>query len=355
MNQLRLGFQAKQTMLGRGGDRTRFRSLWREWELDAILACAALREPDSIRLVANGNHIKPVVFRDRAGMIVSSAITQIRRAGASISLSRVEDFSNAILSLSRGLEVAFECPVQCNLYITPGESQGLGRHSDPHDVLVLQLQGTKNWEIEGFRNEGDSSETVLQSGDWLFVPHGVRHNVRNRNAETSIHLTIGFHPLTWGAVLKDAVVSARKVVPKLSERVPHPREATGIESCGDLLQPFLDVAGRYRRYRENFKALEVPVPAAEIPQRAQLDAIDEATRFVWRRESAMLSESNGASAVDLAYRRAPLVLRSELRTAIGLMPEQGEFCSTSLDLESDATGRQLCRLLASIGALELVG
>ena len=107
-------------------------------------------------------------------------------------------------------------PVQVNAYITPPQNQGFAPHHDVHDVFVLQVSGRKHWTIhapvvtdplgnqpfERFKSEiaervaGEPLiDTVLEPGDALYLPRGTVHSALALG-ETSIHLTVGVHPLT---------------------------------------------------------------------------------------------------------------------------------------------------------------
>ena len=107
-------------------------------------------------------------------------------------------------------------PVQINAYVTPPQNQGFAPHHDVHDVFVLQVAGRKHWTIhppvvddalgnqpfDAFKSEIAERvaeepliDTVLEPGDALYLPRGTVHSAQALG-ETSIHLTIGVHPLT---------------------------------------------------------------------------------------------------------------------------------------------------------------
>jgi ribosomal protein L16 Arg81 hydroxylase len=67
--------------------------------------------------------------------------------GYTIVLGGVERFVRAIASLAHSIEVELNFPIQVNAYITPPASQGLVPHYDDHDVLILQIQGSKIWHL----------------------------------------------------------------------------------------------------------------------------------------------------------------------------------------------------------------
>jgi hypothetical protein len=107
-------------------------------------------------------------------------------------------------------------PVQINAYITPPENQGFAPHYDVHDVFVLQVSGRKRWtihapvveapldnqpwesvraEVAARAAEAPLIDTVLEPGDALYLPRGTIH-AAVAQGETSIHLTVGVHPVS---------------------------------------------------------------------------------------------------------------------------------------------------------------
>jgi ribosomal protein L16 Arg81 hydroxylase len=133
--------------------------------------------------------------------------------GYTIVLDGVERHIRAIAALSQSIEVELNFPVQVNAYITPPRSQGLVPHYDDHDVLILQIQGSKTWHIyEGvdvppreIQREKDKAVGIedlpspidlqLEAGDVLYLPRGKVHEAET-NSEPSIHLTAGVHAPT---------------------------------------------------------------------------------------------------------------------------------------------------------------
>ena len=105
---------------------------------------------------------------------------------------------------------------QVNAYITPPQNQGFAPHYDVHDVFVLQVSGRKRWiihepvveapldnqpwderkdAVDARAAEDPVIDTVLEPGDALYLPRGTIHSAAAQG-ETSIHLTVGVHPLT---------------------------------------------------------------------------------------------------------------------------------------------------------------
>jgi hypothetical protein len=321
------------------------------------LRLAALFAPDSFRVVAQGRPVRPAAYRDRSGWVRWEAITQLRAAGASLNLTRVEDYSSLLLAFTRVLERELDCPVQINVYTTPGESQGLGAHTDPHDVLVLQLRGKKTWNVAGIGGGISSDELTLEPGDWLFVPRGTRHEVRNLGREATTHLAIGLHPLTWADFWQKALDRARKQVPGLAGAVTAAAtpELAAAGLATDLL-PILsaaDPALARAQHHDAFRNFAVAVPPQDIIESSTLEQIDERTRFCWRPE-ATVRAANEFFEVDLPYRRAPLPLRPDLEAAVRFMITTAPFCSSDVSSVEAPTALLLCRLLAGVGVLRVL-
>jgi ribosomal protein L16 Arg81 hydroxylase len=134
-------------------------------------------------------------------------------AGYTIVLDGVERHVRTVAALSQSIEVELNFPVQVNAYLSPPGSQGLVAHYDDHDVLILQIQGSKIWHVyEGAdipprdmqrdRENAVATEGLpppidvnLQAGDVLYLPRGKVHEAETI-AEPSLHLTVGVHAPT---------------------------------------------------------------------------------------------------------------------------------------------------------------
>jgi lysine-specific demethylase/histidyl-hydroxylase NO66 len=130
-------------------------------------------------------------------------------------------------------------PVQINAYITPPENQGFAPHYDVHDVFVLQVAGRKHWRIhppvvtdplddQPWTKHADAVaaraaeapllDEVLEPGDALYLPRGTIHSA-TAMGETSIHLTVGVHPITRYHLVR-ALLDAVQDDPELRASLP---------------------------------------------------------------------------------------------------------------------------------------
>jgi ribosomal protein L16 Arg81 hydroxylase len=174
--------------------------------------------------------------------------------GKSVRLDGIHRFSRQLAVFCRALEQRFSCPVNVNMYLTPGLGRALPRHYDTHDVFVLQLQGQKRWRLfdspvrdpleylPPLRSEREDrmhryrvqkrrdlsaqdtclvkDEFVLSSGDLLYLPRGEWHEAAGVGGDHSCHLTIGVQAFTYVDLLTVAVGQAGFLDPALRQALP---------------------------------------------------------------------------------------------------------------------------------------
>jgi bifunctional lysine-specific demethylase and histidyl-hydroxylase NO66 len=182
-------------------------------DADSVDDLLALFRPhlSLVSLVRESERKDQYVYRLADGGFDTAAIGRDFADGYTIVLDSVQRFARAIGALSHSIEVELNFATQINAYFTPPESQGFSAHSDDHDALIVQLQGSKIWHIyegadvaphEMWRHEAMSTaglpapvDVGLQAGDVLYVPRGRVHAAES-TSELSVHLTVGLHAPT---------------------------------------------------------------------------------------------------------------------------------------------------------------
>lgn len=177
-------------------------------------------EPSTVRLVKDGEHKDPDTYRLADGSLDLARVRNHFADGYTIVLDSLERYMRAMTSLSHSLEVELNFPTQVNGYITPPGSTGFVPHYDHHDVLILQIQGSKSWHLYNDvavpahemqrRLEVDTAglpsptDLRLEAGDTLYLPRG-RVHAAEATSESSIHLTVGLHVPTMLTLITHAL------------------------------------------------------------------------------------------------------------------------------------------------------
>jgi lysine-specific demethylase/histidyl-hydroxylase NO66 len=211
-------------------------------------------------------------------------------------------------------------PVQINAYITPPQNRGFAPHYDVHDVFVLQLSGRKHWVVhravvddpldnqpfDGYKDEiaervseAALIDTVLEPGDALYLPRGTVHSAQALG-ETSIHLTVGVHPLTRYQLVR-FLLDAVQDDPELRASLPMGADLAD----PDVLAPHL--ATTVAALRTSLER----VPAAQIAKRL-------GTNLMQRTRPEAIGPLAQLAAVDALASDTPLRRRRALRLRLVL-------------------------------------
>lgn len=210
-------------------------------------------ELSAVRLVKGGEDKDPATYRRADGGLDPVRVSDGLADGYTIVLNGLERYSRTIASLSHSIEVELNFPTRVNAYVTPPESTGFVPHYDPHDVLVLQVQGSKTWQVsdtaavppheirrrKGVGTEGltPSTDVWMQAGDVLYLPRGQVHSAETRS-EPSVHLTIGLHAPTVFTLITHALHALSLRDPRVHARLSprHLDDATARAGLGDVVR-----------------------------------------------------------------------------------------------------------------------
>ncbi|WP_419703785.1 JmjC domain-containing protein [Promicromonospora sp. NFX87] len=148
------------------------------------------------------------------GASVASAMMQ----GYSVVMNRVHELSPTVRNLAAQLGQELGVEVAANAYITPPGSKALELHYDHHDVIIVQVDGSKLWQTcaspvvaptkelswrdidsrvadEILNSNLDLRDLRLDKGDVLYLPRGWMHRARSGESR-SVHVTLSFDPQT---------------------------------------------------------------------------------------------------------------------------------------------------------------
>ncbi len=262
-------------------------------DIDRVVTTMGLSTPEVNVVQANAS-ITPEDFAYESGFIDAVRVNQLFADGATIILSGLQERLPTLARFCRALENVFSSRIQTNIYLTPAHSQGFPSHYDSHDVLVLQVEGTKEWRIydhpvelplvtQGFNREempiGEETDRfVLKPGDMCYVPRGLTHDAVATD-QTSLHITTGLMTRTWADLVTEAVVAVAHRDPAFRASLPagHARgdfDLAGMETAfADLLQRLQDQASLPElvdHIRTEFIRNRVPRVPGQMRQLARL-------------------------------------------------------------------------------------
>jgi ribosomal protein L16 Arg81 hydroxylase len=288
-------------------------------------------EPSAVRLVKNGEDKDPDAYRLADGSLALARVADGFADGYTIVLNGLERYVRAIASLSHSIEVELNFPTRVNGYVTPPNSTGFAPHYDPHDVLVLQIQGAKTWHVssearvpphEMERRKGVAppglaapSQVRLEAGDVLYLPRGQAHSAET-HSEPSVHLTIGIHAPTVLTLITHLLYSLSLRDPRVHARLsPRHLDDAGVR------------AGLDRLVRDALQSAVDPAVIAEGVG-AMEDVLVRRGRCP---PVGRVSDTTGISGQTLVVKYAPLY--SSVRRAAGCVVLQ--FAQLSVSAEPD--------------------
>ncbi len=100
-----------------------------------------------VSLVREHDKKDAYVYRLADGGFDAAGVGKDFAGGYTIVLESVHRYVRAIASLLQAIEIELNFSTQVNAYITPPGSQGFVAHYDEHDVLILQIRGSKLWHL----------------------------------------------------------------------------------------------------------------------------------------------------------------------------------------------------------------
>jgi len=230
-------YYERQPLLISRGDKARFDRLLSLRAIDHFLATTSPCHPevflvDAARKLSAEDY---TLAHSDAGCLDLPRAYELFRAGATISIRRLNERLPELAGLCRAVEKVFSGHFQTNVYLSPPRAQGFGTHFDSHDVFVLQVAGSKVWTLydtaielplhgQAFDKERHhpgppQREVVIGAGDLFYCPRGLYHSARSTE-ETSLHVTLGLIGKTWADVLVEAVSAACLASPAFRANLP---------------------------------------------------------------------------------------------------------------------------------------
>lgn len=253
--------------------------------------------------------------------------------GASLVLDAVEKIHPVVGAAAEGLERFLGTSVQANAYASWTDREGFGLHWDDHDVVVVQVHGSKRWRLYGstreaptFRDvesperpEGDPvADIVLAPGDVLYLPRGWWHAVTADQGTESLHLTFGMVPHTgadlmlWVVDQLRSSLALRRDIPRFASLSEHSDFIAALrgEVLNELADPRL-----VERWAESIDTTDLGHAIPSLPYVDGLPARPEITvkltaprgRLTAKPAHSTVTFSAAGTAWDFAESAAPVL------------------------------------------------
>src|SRR5215472_14976403 len=221
---------------------------------------------------AIGDQITSQLEMRREGKTIDDAVDPGRiyahfRAGKTLIHGGLNLTRPNLRALARSMTDRFAAKSEVVAFLTPAGQRG-ATHSDPTDVYVIQLGGTKRWQIwptPQVRRAGDDKDSFpslpdpvldmsLQPGGVLYIPHSTPHRA-SAEGSVSLHVTVVAGPRTWAHHLLSAVQDILHNGPEFWD-TPYPDDASPEELAAEIEQLIgrlrtVDTAAELDRARRN--------------------------------------------------------------------------------------------------------
>jgi ribosomal protein L16 Arg81 hydroxylase len=296
----------REELIVQRGDPAHYASLL---SLDKIDEYITTSNPNSsqVMMVNALADIKASDYSDSNGMIDVARLYQLFDEGATITIPGLQRKIPELAALCRAVEAEFDARFQANIYLSPPNAQGFKTHYDTHDVLVLQVAGSKQWRsydvpvelpLLGQKFSSDKYTTIppvhefrLNAGDLYYCPRGLVHDASSTD-DISLHITFGVMAQTWTELMVEAVTAACVSDPAFRANLPvgfasNPDFDRGParEKFQSLLTSFVqsaDIDVLLDQMGEAFVAERKPLLRGQMHQMRSVEQIDGQSRIMAR-------------------------------------------------------------------------
>lgn len=222
-------YWASENLHLRRGDSGWYDAILKLADLDAFLQ-SGLLPAAFVDVYLNGSRVPVEDWskgvespRGMERVVICGLLLELYSRGATLVLNAVHQTLPSLAYLCRRLARELGYRAQANVYITPPNSQGFHRHKDDHEVLVLQITGSKSWLL--YPANAAALSVDLLAGDLLYVPRCLEHHAQT-SSSPSVHIALGLLP-TYAFQLVEELAAVAREHPDFQYPVP-PRFASAV-------------------------------------------------------------------------------------------------------------------------------
>lgn len=173
-------------------------------------------------------------------------------SGATVVFTNVEDWVEELSGMVRDIGADRYSACTASIFCTPSHSTGLTWHRDAQHGLVLQIEGTKVWNVErkppsgpwreevlgaDFEPEESALRLELRPGDALYLPPGVAHHPETQDSP-SVHATLGIRQVSVMDVARKLLRTSSSGASALAAL-----RRQSVADCADVVSALRDALG----------------------------------------------------------------------------------------------------------------
>jgi ribosomal protein L16 Arg81 hydroxylase len=241
--------------------------------------------PEQFRVIVNRHSVDPRMFREaNTGRVLSAALQELIAQGATFAISGISQLVPAIAELAANIERDLAERVNINCYASFGDYSAFQPHADSHDVLVLQIAGSKRWRAYGPNaplpvQAGEKAsrtpavwEDVLEPGDVLYLPRSEVHAALPIS-RPCVHLTIGVNDATGTDFIRwlaDAAAREKSLAASLGRSAAPPQRTLRERDVKQALHALIDATSLADYFADaDRRRAPRPVSALDFAQRLE--------------------------------------------------------------------------------------
>jgi len=365
-------------------DDAAFGDLFSLESVDRILSGTFPRRP-AVRLVKDGAELPPSTYVRTVSLgsewlhdvIDAGRVYDAFQKGATIVVQGLQRYWEPVMRFTRDLELELSHPVQVNAYVSPPGERGLGVHYDTHDVFVLQISGSKRWNVheravefplphQRSRAAPVAAQSLIEhellAGQSLYVPRGFLHEAI-ATTQVSVHLTVGILCYTWkdlfDQVFRDTedVAAFREALPAgfAHDVAAHaPAIAAKLRALAEWVEE-RDPHALGERLANRFLSSRAPIRFGQFEQLPLIAALDARSAVRLRPGNVFGVRAAEADEIAVALGDRTLVMPAALEPALRFVARGEPFTPAELEMFEDLESAiAFVRRLAREGALEIL-
>lgn len=364
------------------GDGSLYGTLFGWEDVTQFLEMSSVWSAETLKLVLDERTLDPSEYcrrtAGRDGVAVMRPQPKLINAwmdkGASVVFNCVEHMHPGIRAVTEAIGIATNCMVSANIYCSYAGHQAFRSHFDHTDVFVLQVSGTKNWnvyegrfrepvEAEGFyfpsfddayhkQTKGmPKMKPVLSAGDFMYLPKGQYHDACATDGP-SLHMTFATTQARGVDFLRTIINSLvevpefRAALPDFDDVAAHDAQINLLaDKLRDiLLQPEIAAQMRDDQRRRAFQDL------------ARFNVPEQTSATIYRVRHVRANMTLGGNGYVLSVGAQSLQIPAEAVAAVEWITQQSAFIAGEFeDATPDMSGElraDVLKTLSDAGLLD---